>query len=125
MERVVVTGMGLVTPCGIGTDATLSALMQGQSGVGPITQFDANEEYATRFAAEVRNFDATEFVSKKRLKEMSRFTTFALAAASMAFEDSQPGLSDEECERTVCFIGVGIGGLENLERVTLTCHGKG
>ncbi len=125
MERVVVTGMGLVTPCGIGTEATLSALMEGMSGVGPITQFDANEDYATRFAAEVDNFDATAFVSKRRLKEMSRFTTFALAAAAMAFDDAKPELTDDERERTGCFIGVGIGGLENLERVTLTCHGKG
>ncbi len=98
--------------------------MRGQSGIGPITQFDA-QEYATRFAGEVAGFDATQFVPKKRLKEMSRFTTFAMAAAAMAFASSEPDLTDEERERAGCFIGVGIGGLENLERVTLTCHGKG
>lgn len=120
-----ITGMGLVTPCGVGTKATLDALMQGKSGVGPITQFDATQGFATRFAAEVSDFDPTRFVPKKQLKELSRFIALSLAASQMAVEDAGLSLTDEERETTGCFIGVGIGGLENLERLTLTCRDKG
>lgn len=99
--------------------------MQGRSGVGPITQFDATQGFATRFAAEVSDFDPTRFVPKKQLKELSRFILLSLAASQMAAEDAQLSLSDEERETAGCFIGVGIGGLENLERMTLTCRDKG
>jgi 3-oxoacyl-[acyl-carrier-protein] synthase II len=117
--------MGLVTPCGVGTKPALTALLNGESGVGPITQFDATEDFATRFAAEVTGFDATDYMAKKKLKEVSRFTTFSLAATKMAMADSELELSEEERDRVGCFIGVGIGGLENLEKVTLTCRDKG
>ncbi len=125
MERVVVTGMGLVTPCGVGTEPTLKALMAGQSGVGRITLFDADESFATRFAAEVRNFDPTLYMPRTRLKEISRFISFAIAASNMAMNDAAPNLSDEERERTGCFMGVGIGGLENLERIAKTLAERG
>lgn len=122
MERVVITGLGLITPCGVGTQPTLQNLLDGKSGVGPITQFDATEEFATRFAAEVKDFDPSDWMAKKKLKETSRFITFAVAATRMAFEHANVALSDEERERTGCFIGVGLGGLENLEKITLTVH---
>jgi 3-oxoacyl-[acyl-carrier-protein] synthase II len=124
MERVVVTGLGLVTPTGIGTEASWQALLGGKSGVGLITAFDT-KDYACRIAAEVTNFDASEFMARKKIKEMCRFTQFAMAATKMAMEDSGLTLTDEERLRAGCFIGVGLGGLENLERVTLMLAEKG
>jgi 3-oxoacyl-[acyl-carrier-protein] synthase II len=125
MERIVVTGVGLVTPNGVGTDPTWNSLVSGQSGVGPITLFPAGPEYTTRIAAEVKNFDPTAFMEKKKLKEVSRFIPFAMAATRMALEQAQLDLTDEERDRTGVFIGVGLGGLENLERCTLTLKEKG
>jgi 3-oxoacyl-[acyl-carrier-protein] synthase II len=125
MERVVVTGIGLVTPNGIGTDQTFQSLISGKSGAGPITLFDAHEGYATRIAAEVKDFDAAQFMEKRKLKEVSRFIPFAMGATRMALEQADLGLTDEERERAGVFIGVGLGGLENLERCTLTLDKKG
>lgn len=125
MERVVVTGMGLVTPNGIGTEATWESLLRGESGVGPITLFKIDDRYPTRIAAEVKNFDPTEFMSRKKLKEVARFIPFSLAATKLALAQAEPDLSDEEKERVGVFIGVGLGGMENLERCTLTVEGRG
>ena len=125
MERVVVTGIGLVTPNGIGTEPSWQSLLKGQSGVGPITLFEATDAYSTRIAAEVKNFDAAEFMERKKIKEVSRFTTFAMAATKMALEQAQLELTEDERDRAGVFIGVGLGGLENLERCTLTLDKKG
>ena len=125
MERVVVTGIGLVTPNGIGTEPSWQSLLKGQSGVGPITLFEATDAYATRIAAEVKNFDAAEFMERKKIKEVSRFTTFAMAATKMALDQAQLDLTEEERDRAGVFIGVGLGGLENLERCTLTLDKNG
>src|SRR5262245_65318150 len=125
MERVVVTGLGLVTPNGIGTDSTYQSLIQGNSGVGPITLFPAGPEYATRIAAEVKDFDPTQFMEKKKLKEVSRFIPFAMAASKMAWEQSGLSLTEEERDRAGVYIGVGLGGLENLERCTIQLTTKG
>src|SRR5450432_2965412 len=125
MERVVVTGIGLVTPNGIGTEPSWQSLISGKSGVGPITLFEATDAYATRIAAEVKNFDAAEFMERKKIKEVSRFTTFAMAATKMALEQAQLDLTEDERDRAGVFIGVGLGGLENLERCTLTLDKKG
>jgi 3-oxoacyl-[acyl-carrier-protein] synthase II len=125
MERVVVTGIGLVTPNGIGTDATWRSLVSGESSAAPITLFDADPRYSTRFACEVKGFDPEVFIAKKKVKELSRFITFSLAATKIAVEHAGLELSDEERERAGCFIGVGVGGLENLEKVTLIVKDKG
>jgi 3-oxoacyl-[acyl-carrier-protein] synthase II len=125
MERVVVTGLGLVTPNGIGVDASWQSLVNGQSGVGPITLFDTANGYATRIAAEVKGFEPAEFMERKKIKEVARFIPFAMAATKMALEQANLNLSDEERERAGVFIGVGLGGLENLERCTLTLEHKG
>jgi 3-oxoacyl-[acyl-carrier-protein] synthase II len=125
MERVVVTGIGLVTPNGIGTEASWQSLVNGESGVGPITLFDANDTFSTRIAAEVKNFEPAEFMEKKKIKEVARFIPFAMAATKMALDQANLDLSDEERERAGVFIGVGLGGLENLERCTLTLEHKG
>lgn len=125
MERVVITGIGLVTPNGVGTQATWESLLRGESGVGPITQFEVTPDYPSRFAAEVKNFDPGEYMPRKKLKEVARFITFAMAATKLAFEDSGLELTDAERERAGCFIGVGLGGLENLERVKMVLEQKG
>src|SRR5262245_53084854 len=101
MERVVITGIGLVSPCGIGTKETWEALLAGKSGAGPITLFDASA-FRARIAAEVKDWDGTRFVEKKKLKEMDRFTQFACGAAQMAIQDAQLELSDAERELAGC-----------------------
>lgn len=125
MERVVVTGIGMVTPVGVGTDVSFQALIKGKSGVGPITLFQTTDEYPTRIAAEVRGFDPTVYMEKKKLKEVARFIPFALASTGMALEQSGLELTDELKEEMGVYIGVGLGGLENLEDCTRTVDGKG
>ena len=125
MERVVVTGLGLVTPNGIGTEASWQSLVNGRSGVGPITLFEGTEAYATRIAAEVKGFEPAEFMERKKIKEVARFIPFALAATKMALEQADLNLTEEDRERAGVFIGVGLGGLENLERCTLTLKERG
>jgi len=125
MERVVVTGIGLVTPNGVGTDQSFQSLIRGESGAGKITLFEAGPEYATRIAAEVKNFDPTAFMEKKKIKEVSRFIPFAMAATRMALEQADLQLTEAERDRAGVFIGVGLGGLENLERCTLTLKERG
>ena len=125
MERVVVTGIGLVTPNGVGTDASFQSLTRGESGAGKITLFEAGPEYTTRIAAEVKNFDPTQFMEKKKLKEVSRFIPFAMAATKMALEQADLNLTEAERDRAGVFLGVGLGGLENLERCTLTLKERG
>jgi len=125
MERVVVTGLGLVTPNGIGVDASWQSLVKGESAVGPITLFEGTEAFATRIAAEVKNFEPAEFMERKKIKEVGRFIPFAMAATKMALDQAALDLTDEDRERAGVFIGVGLGGLENLERCTLTLEHKG
>jgi 3-oxoacyl-[acyl-carrier-protein] synthase II len=124
MERIVVTGLGLVTPNGIGTEATWQSVLAGKGGVRSITAFDTTG-YSCKIAAEVLNFEAAEFMPRRKIKEMCRFTQFSMAATKMAIEDAGLELTEEERLRAGCFIGVGLGGLENLERVTLMLNQKG
>ena len=137
MNRVVVTGIGLVTPCGVGTEASFRAVVQGESGIAPITLFDTTG-FATTFAGEVKGFDATAFIPKKKLKEMARFAHLAIAAARLSLEDAgfvtrgdgaTPGgeLLMSEADREACgtFLGVGLGGLERLYDDSLTLANKG
>jgi 3-oxoacyl-[acyl-carrier-protein] synthase II len=124
MERVVVTGIGLVTPLGVGTRETWRALLAGESGVGPITRFDCSA-FRVRIAGEVKGWDPSPWVEKKKLKEMDRFMEFALGAASMAITDAKLELTDAEKERAGCFIGNGVGGLFSLEKTKETLLSKG
>ncbi|MEN9581838.1 MAG: hypothetical protein RJA70_4847, partial [Pseudomonadota bacterium] len=103
----------------------LDSLLAGRSGVGPITLFDATSDFATRFAAEVSSFDPTQFIPKKKVKELGRFIALSLASSRLAADAAELELTDEESERAGCFIGVGLGGLEKLEEVTLTLATKG
>src|SRR5260221_9850191 len=114
MERVVITGIGLVTPNGIGTAEAWRSITAGEPGIATITLFDATG-YNSRIAGEVKNFDPTAFTEKKKVKEMARFVQLSVAASKLAMQDGHVELSDEERERAGCFIGVGLGGLEGIE----------
>src|SRR6266581_4458301 len=114
-RRVVVTGMGLVTPVGIGVQTTWDALLQGISGISRITSFDASA-YPCQIAGEVKDFDPLTYIDKKDVKRMDRFTQFALASASMALETAALAISPEQAHRYGCLLGVGCGGMATLER---------
>ncbi|MBI3073252.1 MAG: beta-ketoacyl-ACP synthase II [Deltaproteobacteria bacterium] len=125
MRRVVVTGVGLVTPLGVGNEATWRALVSGKSGIGPITRFDASA-HATRFAGEVKGFRAEEYVSDpKEIKKMDAFTHYALAATRFAFEESGFTVTAENAERVAVYVGVGLGGLATLEAQVDVLRTKG
>ena len=113
-QRVVITGIGLVTPLGIGTAATWDALCQGQSGIGPITRFDASR-FQTRIAGEVKGFVAADFLPRKLAAKTHLFVAYACAAARMALEDARLTIADETAERTGVVVGCGLGGLSLLE----------
>ena len=123
-RRVVVTGLGLVTPLGIGTEESWSALKAGQSGIGPITQFDA-AEHPTKIAGEVKGFDPEQFIEPKEIKKMDRFIHFALAASQMAVEDSGLNIDASNAERVGVIVGAGMGGLPAIERYTQICIERG
>ncbi len=113
-RRVVVTGLGAVTPLGNDVPTTWSHVIAGQSGAGLITQFDASG-YKTRFACEVKDFDVTPLVGKKEARRMDRFTQFAVAAAKQALDDSRLTVTPDDSWRAGVFIGTGIGGIGTLE----------
>ncbi len=113
-RRVVVTGLGAVTPLGNDVPTTWSHVIAGQSGAGLITQFDASG-YKTRFACEVKDFDVTPLVGKKEARRMDRFTQFAVAAAKQALDDSSLTVTPDDSWRAGVFIGTGIGGIGTLE----------
>ena len=114
-RRVVVTGIGLVSPVGIGTQANWEALCSGVSGIGPITRFDASA-FATRFAGEVKDFDPLQWIEKKELKKMDIFIQFAVAASQFAVDDAKLVVTPELAPRVGVFIGSGIGGFTTIER---------
>ncbi len=124
MERVVITGIGLVTPVGTGTQEAWKALLAGQNGIGPITLFDCSA-FRVRIAGEVKAWEPTRWIERKKLKEMDRFTELALGSAALAVADAQLELSDAERERAGCFVGVGLGGLFTLEKTKETLMTRG
>ena len=114
-RRVVVTGIGLVSSLGIGTDANWEAIRAGRSGVGAITKFDATQ-FATRIAGEVKNFDPLAFIEKKDVKKMDIFIQYAIAASQFAMDDSKLDITPDLSRRTGVFIASGIGGFTTIER---------
>ncbi len=114
-RRVVVTGVGLVTALGTGTEETWKGLCEGRSGVTAITRFDT-AQFSTRIAAEVKNFDPLRWFEKKDVKKMDSFIHYAVAAADFAMKQSGLQITDELRERTGVFIGSGIGGFAIIER---------
>ena len=123
-RRVGVTGVGLVTPLGIGTEASWQALRAGTSGIGRITQFDPSA-FSCQIAGEVKDFDPSRYIEKKEIKKMGRFIQFAVAAADCALAGSGFAVPPEEADRVGVYIGSGIGGFEIIEREhqTLLQHG--
>ena len=129
MRRVVITGLGLVTPLGDGVDASWQGILAGRSGAGPITQFDP-EGLATTYACEVPRgeggFDADRYLEPKEQRKVDTFILFGMAAAQQAIEDSgwMP-TGTEDLERTGVLIGSGIGGLNSIANTTMLMHEKG
>jgi 3-oxoacyl-[acyl-carrier-protein] synthase II len=110
-----VTGIGLVSPVGIGTQSNWDALCRGVSGIGPITRFDASA-FSTRFAGEVKNFDPLQWIEKKELKKMDIFIQFAIAASQFAMDDAGLAINAAIAPRVGVFIASGIGGFTTIER---------
>jgi len=113
-RRVVVTGVGLLTPLGIGTETSWEAIRSGKSGIGRITQFDASQ-FSCRIAGEVKGFDPANYIEKKEIKKMGRFIQFAIAAAECALSSSGYKVTPENAEQAGVYIGSGIGGFEVIE----------
>jgi len=114
-RRVVITGVGLVSPLGVGTEANWEALCAGRSGIGPITHFDASQ-YACRIAGQVQGFDPLQFVEKKDVKKMDVFIQFAIAASQFAIDDARLSVTEDIAPRVGVFIASGIGGFSTIER---------
>jgi 3-oxoacyl-[acyl-carrier-protein] synthase II len=114
-RRVVVTGIGLVSSLGIGTDANWQALLAGKSGIGPITKFDASQ-FATRIAGEVKRFDPLAFIEKKDIKKMDVFIQYAIAASQFAVDDACMQVTEDIARRVGVHIASGIGGFTTIER---------
>lgn len=112
-QRVVATGIGLVTPVGNDVPSTWAALLAGQSGAGLITQFD-HTEFKTHFAAEVKDFDPTRYVDKQQARRMDRFLHFAVAAAQEALADARFDMAQQDPRRMGVVMGTGIGGVHVL-----------
>jgi 3-oxoacyl-[acyl-carrier-protein] synthase II len=123
-RRVVITGIGLVSPLGTGTAKNWKGLIEGQSGIAPLTRFDFSR-HRTRFGGEVKDFDALLFIERKEIRKMDLFIQFALAAAHLAVEDSGLSPGDLEGERTGTYVGSGIGGLGSIEETHKVLLAKG
>jgi 3-oxoacyl-[acyl-carrier-protein] synthase II len=115
-RRVVVTGLGMISPVGIGNEATWKGLVEGRSGVGQITKFDASA-YACRIAGEVRGFNAEDYMEKKEVKKSDTFIHYAIAAAQMAADDAGFDPARQDQDRVGVIIGSGIGGLPLIEEM--------
>jgi 3-oxoacyl-[acyl-carrier-protein] synthase II len=114
-RRVVVTGVGLLTSVGIGTEETWQSIRAGRNGISQIEQFDATA-FTTRIAGEVKDFDPLRYIEKKEIKKMGRFIQFAIAASEFALSQSGLVVDPTDAERTGVYIGSGIGGFEVIER---------
>ena len=123
-RRVVVTGVGLVSPLGVGTEPTWQGILEGRSGVGPITRFDVSD-YPCRIAAEVKGFDPEDYFERKEVKKVDLFGHYGVAAGQMALEES--GLLDAgyDGDRVGAIVGAGIGGLPLIERTYDTLKERG
>jgi len=123
-NRVVITGLGMLSPVGIGVDAFWDSLVSGRSGIGPITRFDASD-FPTQIAGEVQDFDPGQWLDRKEAKRMDRFAQFAVCAAKMAVEDTGLDLSSIDTDRVAVIFGSGIGGMQTFEEQTRILMEKG
>ena len=126
MRRVVITGIGLVTPIGNDLETTWSSLLAGKNGAGPITQFDCTD-FATKFACEVKGWDASKWFDKRELKHVDRFLQFGISAAMMAVEDAGLGtkVPAGQEDRWGSYIGAGLGGVRTIEHTYDASKAKG
>ena len=115
MKRVVITGVGLITPLGTGKDKTWKRLLDGECGIDKITAFDSTE-YPVHIAGEVNDFNPEDYIEKKELKKIGRFSQFAIAASIEALKDAKFEITPENADRVGVIIGSGIGGLEIIEQ---------
>ena len=124
-HRVVITGMGAISPAGIGVEALWDAVMGGKLCLAPVERFDTSE-YEVHVAGEVRGFDATEHgLSKKEARRFERFVQYAIVAADEALAQAQVNMEDEDASRVACVFGSGIGGIDELDRGFAALHEKG
>ncbi len=123
-RRVVVTGLGIVSPVGIGVEDAWRGIVAGRSGIGPITQFDAST-FPTRIAGEVKGFEPEKWMEKKEARRNDRFIQFTMAAAEMAMKDSGLDMSKEDATRVGAVIGAGLGGLSTIEETHKVLLEKG
>ncbi|HAP67794.1 MAG TPA: beta-ketoacyl-[acyl-carrier-protein] synthase II [Nitrospinae bacterium] len=114
-RRVVVTGLGMITPLGIGVEKTWEAICRGESGIGNITRFDASD-FPTKIAGEVKDFNPSDYIDKKEIKKMDTFIHYALAGAIMAVDDSGLKITDENADMVGVLVGAGLGGLPSIEK---------
>jgi len=113
-RRVVITGVGLVTPLGTGVEKNWQALMEGRSGIGPVTRFDVSD-FPTRIVGEVKDFHPEEFIEKKEIKKMDLFIQYAFAAAKMAMDEAHLPITPDNEDMVGVIVGVGIAGLSSIE----------
>jgi len=123
-RRAVITGIGLVTPLGVGAQKNWEALLRGESGIGPVTRFDISR-FATRFAGEIKGFDPLPFIEKKEVRKMDLFIQYAIVAAQLAVEDSGIAPAALEGDRTGVCVGSGIGGIGSIEETHKVLLEKG
>lgn len=123
-KRVVITGIGLITPLGVGTEATWSSVREGSPGVHAVSRFDPSN-LKTRIAGEVRDFDPTLYMEPKDAKRNDRFILLSIAATKLALEDAGLEITDDISTRSGTFIGSGIGGMQTFYETVLTMENKG
>lgn len=123
-RRVVITGVGAVSPVGNSAEESWEAVLNGKSGIGPLTRLDS-DQFPVKVAAEVKDFDIEEYITRKDARKMDRFTHYALAASIMAMKDAELELDEETGLRTGVWIGSGIGGMETHEQQFKTFQEKG
>jgi len=123
-RRVVITGIGLVSPLGIGTEKNWQAVIQGENGIGLISHFDASQ-YTTKIAGQINDFEPLDFFEKKEMRKMDRFIQYAVVAAQLAVQDSGIDLARLEGDRCGVYVGSGIGGIGSIEETHKTLLEKG
>ena len=123
-RRVVVTGMGIISPVGNDIATAWENILKGVSGIGPVTHFDATA-YATRIAGQVRDFDPTQWMAPKDVKKMDPFIHYGVAAGTQALRDSGLEVTEANAPRIGVAVGAGIGGLNTIEDTSIELHEKG
>src|SRR5579859_3443493 len=124
LRRVVVTGIGVVSPVGLDAASTWEGLVAGRSGAGPITRFDA-ADFETRIACEVKNFDPSNYLDRKEARRMDRYTHLAIAASREALNDAGLTITARNADDVGVIVGTGVGGIETLSQQFGVLHEKG